>query len=388
MKRIAFLLLLVLALPAGADGPQTAPDLPPVPALVRRVPVVLLVDLSAGQTLYARGSEQRFLPASITKAMSALVAFDLIASGKLAEDTVFTVSPQAAARWSGKGTTLSLRAGERVSVGDLLMGLTTVSANDAAAVLAEGALGSNEAWLGAMNARTRSLGMIGSYFATANGFPDRGQTYVDARDLVRLAKALINDHPDLYRRYFGHRSMLWRGQELFSHDPFANRALPGADGIKTGHTYESGFSFLGAVKRGNRRLVLVLGGAQNEDLRAKASVQLAEWGFAAWDARPFVARGQLVGQARVQDGAAREVPLALAENFVLAVPSGTSPAVTTRIVYTGPLRAPIAKGALVAGLEVHIAGQPVHYLPLHAAEAVKRAGPIDRIVNGLLGLLE
>ena len=387
MKRIACLLLLGLALPVAAASPQAAPNAA-VPALVKRVPVVLLVDLSAGQTLYARGAEKRFLPASITKVMSALVAFDLIASGKLSEDAVFTVSPAAAARWSGKGTTLALRAGERVSVRDLLMGLTTVSANDAAAVLAEGALGSQEAWLAAMNARARALGMTGSQFATPNGFPDHGQTYVTARDLVRLAKALIVDHPELYHHYFGHRSMVWRGQELFSHDPFAAGALPGADGIKTGHTFEAGFNFLGAVERGGRRLVLVIGSAQNEDLRAKVSLQLAEWGYGAWDSRAFVAKGQVIGQALVQDGAARQVPLALPNGFTLAVPKGTQPEVVTRIVYTGPLRAPIAKGATVAGLEVQVAGQPVHYLPLIAAEAVDKAGPFDRIVNGLLGLLE
>lgn len=382
------LLLLALALPVTAGGAVPAPVLAPVPAAVGAAPVALLVDLSAGQTLYARDAEKRFLPASMTKAMSALIAFDLIRAGKLREDAVFTVLPETAARWAGKGTTLNLRAGEQVRVGNLLMGLTTVSANDAAVVLAEGALGSNEAWLAAMNARARALGMNGSHFATPNGFPDRGQTYVTARDLMRLANALIGEHPQLYRRYFGHPAMDWRGARLTSHDPFAGGVLPGADGIKTGHTFEAGFNFLGAVERGGRRLVLVVAGVWSEPQRAAAAKALAEWGYAAWDSRPLGDAGMVVGQARVQQGDARRVPLALPRKFTLAVPKGTHPAVTTRIVYTGPLQAPIPKGAQVAGLEVQIAGQPVHYLPLVTTQAVGKAGPFDRLRNGLLGAFE
>ncbi|MCB2056558.1 MAG: D-alanyl-D-alanine carboxypeptidase, partial [Novosphingobium sp.] len=162
MKRTLIPLLLALGMPLGAAN--SAPQCKPVPAAVYDVPVVLLVDLSAGQTLYAHEAERRLLPASITKAMSALVAFDLIAAGKLSEDAAITVRPDTAARWSGKGTTLSLRSGELVKVRDLLMGLTTASANDAAVALAEGALGSNEAWIAAMNARAQRLGMSGSHF--------------------------------------------------------------------------------------------------------------------------------------------------------------------------------------------------------------------------------
>lgn len=374
----------LVTLPVAAATPSIAP----VPALVERVPVALLVDLSAGQTLYARNAEQRFLPASITKAMSALVAFDLIAAGKLREDQLLTVRPETAVRWAGKGTTLHLRPGEQVPVRDLLMGLTTVSANDAAVALAEGALGSGANWLAAMNARARALGMEHSHFATANGFPDRRQTYVTARDLVRLAQALIADHPVLYRKYFGRRAMIWRGQSLSSHDPFAAAALPGADGIKTGHTYEAGFNFLGAVERSGRRLVVVIGGAANEDLRARSAIALTEWGYSAWDSRPFIAAGQALGTAKVLDGAARKVELRAPRGFSLSVPRGRNPAVETRIVYAGPLRAPVRRGQVVAGLEVAVSGQSVHYLPLIAAQDVAVAGPFDRIVNGLLGLFE
>ena len=382
------LLLSVLALPGLAiAADQAAPAAAAlVPRQAKAAPIALLADLSSGQVLYARAADRRFIPASMTKAMTALVAFDLIAAGRLRENAIVTVTPATAARWSGKGTTLNLRAGEKASVHDLLMGTTTVSANDAAVVLAEGALGSIEAWTAAMNARAAALGMRGSHFASANGFPDHGRTYVTANDLVHLAIALTEDHPELYHRYFGHQSMVWRGTTLRSHDPFAG-LLPGGDGIKTGHSFEAGFNFLGSVTRGNRRIVLVIGNAPTEPGRASAATALAEWSYQAWDSRAFLAPGWVVGAARVQGGAARRVALGVPRGFRLSVPKGAPAQVSGRVVYDGPLRAPLAKGQQVARLELQVAGQPDHTLPLVTLNAVDAAGPIDRIVNGLLGLL-
>jgi D-alanyl-D-alanine carboxypeptidase (penicillin-binding protein 5/6) len=263
--------------------------------------------------------------------------------------------------------------------------MTTVSANDAAVVLAERALGSEAAWLAAMNARGQALGMKDSHFASVNGYPDGGRTYVTARDMVRLAQALITEHPVLYRRYFGRRAMFWRQQQMTSHDPFAE-TLPGGDGIKTGFTRDAGFTFLGAVERDGRRLVLVIGRAPSEPGRAAAATALAEWGYGAWDDASFLKAGWVVGSARVQDGTEHEVPLALPRAYSLALPAGTNPRVSARIVYRGPLPAPIVRGAIVAELKVTVAGQPTYSLPLAAARDVDQAGPFDRIANGLLGL--
>lgn len=386
MARKILLLLTALALPSSIGASGTALPMP-VPAAVNQAPVALLVDLSAGQTLYARSAEQRLLPASMTKAMTALIAFDLIAAGQLDENAEVTVRPEIAKQWAGQGTSLYLRPGQKVRVRDLLLGVTTVSANDASVVLAEAALGSTAAWIKRMNRRAASLGMRGSAFHTPNGWPDGGKTYVTARDMVRLARALIQDHPQLYARYFGKTGMDWQGQRFPNHDPFAG-VVAGADGIKTGHTREAGYNFLGAVDRGGRRLVLVVGGVPSYAGRAHAARALAEWGYTAWESRPFVRQGQIIATARVQGGAARTVPLALARQFSLTVPKGAAPQITTRVVYDGPVPAPIAKGTALGALEVRIAGQPVHFLPLVAAQGVGTAGPVDRLVNGLLGLVE
>ena len=322
----------------------------------------------------------------MTKAMTALIAFDLIASGRLHEDTMITVKPETARRWAGKGTTLHLRGGEQVTVRDLLLGTTTVSANAAAVALAKGALGSLDAWTAAMNTRAAALGMTGSYFANPNGFPDHVRTYVTANDLVRLASALIDGHPALYRRYFGHPAMVWRGTTLRSHDPFAGK-LAGADGIKTGRSSETGFNFLGSVNRGGRRLVVVIGHAVSEPGRAAAATALAEWGYTAWESRTFLTPGFVVGAAKVQGGSARSVPLGVPRSFALALPKGAAAQVSGRILYDGPLKAPLATGEQVARLELHVVGQPLHTIPLVTLRSVTAAGPIDRIVNGLLRLV-
>ena len=386
MKFVRVLLLLSLALPGAAGATMRIFDPPPANvAPPAQAPIALLVDQSSGQILYSRGANADFLPASMTKAMTALIVFDLIKAGELDEDTLVTIRPETAARWAGKGTTLNLRAEERVRIGDLLMGTTVVSANDASVALAEASLGSTEAFVAAMNARARGLGMTRSRFGTPSGFPDRGVTVVTATDLILLANALITEHPELYRRYIGKAAMDWRGAKLTSHDPFAG-VLVGADGIKTGHTYEAGFNFLGTAVRDGRRLVVVIGRSPTEPGRAAAARNLIEWGFAAFESKPFLTPDWIVGAVKVQNGDAREVPVAVPHAYSIATIKRLPSQVSARIVYDGPVRAPITKGAPIARLVVSGAGLPDHSIPLVATASVSRAGPIDRLVNALLGL--
>ena len=386
MKFVRVLLLLSLALPGAASATMRIFEPPPSNvAPPAQAPIALLVDQSSGQILYSRGANADFLPASMTKAMTALIVFDLIKAGELDEDTLVTIRPETAARWAGKGTTLNLRAEERVRIGDLLMGTTVVSANDASVALAEASLGSTEAFVAAMNARARGLGMTRSRFGTPSGFPDRGVTVVTATDLILLANALITEHPELYRRYIGKAAMDWRGAKLTSHDPFAG-VLVGADGIKTGHTYEAGFNFLGTAVRDGRRLVVVIGRSPTEPGRAAAARNLIEWGFAAFESKPFLTPDWIVGAVKVQNGDAREVPVAVPHAYSIATIKRLPSQVSARIVYDGPVRAPITKGAPIARLVVSGAGLPDHSIPLVATASVSRAGPIDRLVNALLGL--
>jgi D-alanyl-D-alanine carboxypeptidase (penicillin-binding protein 5/6) len=357
-----------------------------LPAAVAAVPVYLAVDLSSGQVLAQRDAARRFLPASMTKVMTAYVAFELIRQGKLRPEQRLAVAPRTAVLWSARGTGMRLRAGEQVSVDMLLRGITTISANDASVVLAEGAAGSVAGWTALMNAQARRLGMTASRFGTPNGWPDGGATRVSARDMVTLGTALIERHPELYARYFGKKSLTWNGVTGQNHDPLLG-VVPGADGIKTGHTREAGYNFLGTAVRQGRRIMIVVGGARSEEERAAASRDLLEWGFGAWETLPLVAKGAVIGEARVQGGDARRVGLVAPQGASLTVAAGSRPRAMTTIRYRGPLVAPIAQGAEVAALEIAVAGRVINRVPLVAASSVARAGPFDRLVNGVAGLL-
>jgi D-alanyl-D-alanine carboxypeptidase (penicillin-binding protein 5/6) len=379
---------IVLAATASvlAGVPAEAAIVPP-PAELAGVPVHLAVDLGSAQVLTEREADRRFLPASMTKVMTAWVAFEKIANGSLDPQRKLTVRPETAKAWAGRGTSMWLKPGEQVSVDDLLRGITTISANDACVVLAEGVAGSVAAWTELMNAEARRLGMTGTHFATPNGWPDQGKTFVTARDMVRLGEAMVERHPDLYRRYFGRPVLIWNGVEGRNHDPVTG-VVPGADGIKTGHTAESGYSFLGTARRQGRRLMIVIGGATSEAQRARAARSLLEWGFAEWQSQPLYAPGAVVGSARVQGGDARRVELIAPRRLTVAMPRTGTASPELRIRYRGPLVAPFDAGAQLAELEVRVPGQPTAVLPLVVARSVGAAGPFDRLVNGLAGLVE
>jgi len=273
-----------------------------------------------------------------------------------------------------------------VSVHDLLMGIANVSANDGCVVLAEGAAGSVPNWIALMNAEARRIGMTNSHYGTPNGWMDNGETYVTARDLATLASAMIRRHPDLYHRYIGHETSTWNGITQHNHDPILGK-VEGADGIKTGFTNQAGYGFVGSAVRGGRRLVMVIGSADKPKERAHAAADLMDWGFAAFESRPLFAEGAAVGEARVQDGEARSVPLLAPTAYSATGPRGTREPVALRIVYDGPLPAPINKGDTVASLEIRVGQGAPERVPLVAGADVGKAGPWRRLLNGLAGLV-
>ncbi|MFY8049622.1 MAG: D-alanyl-D-alanine carboxypeptidase family protein [Erythrobacter sp.] len=385
LQRFALFLILLgaLAMPARAQLPfeQVLPAIP----RAEEAPVAMLVDITSGQVLHARNPDRRFMPASVTKVMTLYLAFELIEQGRLDPAQVFTMSPVVAREWRRNGSTMFLDAGERVRVDDLLLGIANVSANDGAAVLGEGQAGSVAAWTLAMNDTARGIGMSGSHFGTPNGFPDEGRTFTTANDLVRLARAMITRHSDKFGYYIGRAGFDYKGIAQVNHDPLIGH-VAGADGIKTGFTNESGFSYLGTARRNGQRLVLVLAGVENGHLRARLARAYMEWGFTAFEHRRLFAPGQAVGEARVQNGDARSLALVGKGAVAVNLPLGSAGKLAATIRYEGPLRAPIASGQEIAVLEVTAPGTAPARIPLYAAEAVGVAGPFDRIINAVAGL--
>jgi D-alanyl-D-alanine carboxypeptidase (penicillin-binding protein 5/6) len=376
--------LVVLASAGSAAVPAVQAEAVPAP-VDPEIPVALLVDLSTGQTLYSREPDRRFVPASVTKVMSIYTAFDLIDRGKLSLDRVVTIDKQVADEWGGKGSTLFLQEGDRLTISELLLGVTTVSANDGAVALAKAAAGSVDNWLVLMNQNAAALGMHDSHFGRPNGYMDEGRTYTSARDLVRLTDAMTSRFPDLYKRFFGHRGMTYHGIAQNNHDPITG-VVPGADGIKTGFTEQAGYNFLGSADRGGRRLAMVIAGAPSPAIRNKSSRQLIEWGFDNFASRELLPKGTAVGEAMVQNGSATGVPL-LTESPVFAnLPVGQDAKASLSLRYRGPIEAPIRRGEEVATLRVAIAGQQAHDVPLVAGADVGTANAWQRLRNGVAGL--
>ena len=373
---------LCLAQPATA---QSTP-VPQPSGEVGVAPVALLVDLGSGRTLYAHNPDQPFLPASVTKTMTAYVAFELMAQGKLRSEQTFAESADAYRHWHGTGSRMFLQYGQPVSVDTLLQGIMSVSANDGCVVLAEGAAGSVANWVALMNDAARRLGMTQSHFGTPNGWMDHGNTYVSARDLVKLADAMITRYPAYYHRYVGHPGMSWNGITQRNHDPTLG-IVPGADGIKTGWTNEAHYTFLGSAERNGRRLVMVLAGVPRPRERAKAAKALLEWGFAQWDMQPLLGAGERVGSVDVAGGDVGELSLVAPRAYYASLPHGSHPPVQMRVIPKGPVVAPITRGAQLATLEVRVGGEAPVYLPLVAAQDVHQGGLMVRLRDELKSLV-
>ena len=376
---------LAFALAAIAPTAAAARSLP-VAAVpdAQDAPIALLVDLSSGQTLFARDENRRFMPASITKVMTTYLAFDRIAQGKLFLQQVTAMRPETFRLWHGVGSTMYLAENMPVTIDELLHGVTTVSANDGAVVLGEAALGSVPAWVAEMNRTARSLGMRDSHFGTTNGWMDEGHTWVTARDLVTLGGAMVTRYPAYYRHFVGARGLAYNGVAQRNHDPISG-VVPGADGIKTGFTNQAGYGFLGSAQRGGRRLMMVVATSPTGRQRNDASRALMEWGFQAFESRVLFPVGTKLADARVQNGGLRRLGLVAPRPIRVAMPRGQSPAVTLKVRYDGPLQAPIAKGQAVAELLVFFDGRQVSTLPLVARNSVSSASPLQRVFNGIAG---
>ncbi len=367
--------------PTPVTSGKLATAQPPAAPVPDEIPVGLLVDITNGQTLFAREESRRFVPASVTKVMTAYTAFRLMEEGALRPDRRFIYTQELEDAWYNEGSNMFLRAGEQPTIGQLLLGVTTVSGNDASVALGVAATGSLENWLQLMNANAVRLGMRDTHFGSPNGYPDGGQTYTSARDLVLLAEAITQDHPALYKRYFGHRLLRWRDITQANHDPVTGR-VDGADGLKTGYTREAGFTFLGSAERNGRRLVMVLAGSPDSRMRDRAARDLLEWGFDAFEREMIAPAGSIMAQALVQDGASDSVALRAPHEIGVALFEGQhSDTLTMEVVYRGPIEAPIEEGEQIATLRVLMDGDLVLERPLEAANAVPAANTLQRIGN-------
>jgi D-alanyl-D-alanine carboxypeptidase (penicillin-binding protein 5/6) len=379
--------IFALALPLIAGSAAAS-----APSYDSAAPIAYMIDQSSGRILYARDADRRMPPASMAKMMTVYVAFKLIKEGRLKLDQTFTVRPETWRRWHGAaaGSLMFLDVDSNVSVDNLLKGIVTLSGNDACVVLAEGIAGTEASFTDLMNAEGKRLGLTNSHFGTSNGWPDNGVTYVTARDLANLAAATIRDFPDLYKQYYSLPSFTW-GKQIgndeaitqANRDPLLGR-IDGADGLKTGHTDEALYGFTGSASQNGRRLIMVVAGLPTFNSRIEESVRFMDWGFKAWRGQPLYKAGAKVATAQVQGGWTRQIDLVAPSNLAATIPNNIATQVKAKVVYDGPLKAPIAKGQTVAHLVVDAGDGTPQSLPLAASEAVSEGGFFARLWTGFL----
>ncbi|HKW81381.1 MAG TPA: D-alanyl-D-alanine carboxypeptidase family protein [Casimicrobiaceae bacterium] len=367
-QRVLSLALALLIVPALAQS--IVPVAVPPPSIAAKA--WLLVDVLSGQTLVAENADAPRAPASLTKLMTAYVAFRALNDKEVSPSQMVTVSEKA---WRAEGSRMFIEPKKAVTVDELLHGVIVQSGNDASIALAETIAGSEDAFVERMNREAARLGMKNTHFVNATGLPAPGETST-ANDLALLAEALIRDFPQHYALY---SIKEYRYNNITQ--PNRNRLLwtdPYVDGIKTGNTDAAGYCLIASAKRGQRRLLSVVLGASSESARAIEAQRLLNYGFQFYDSVQLYQSGQAVSSLRVWKGAAREVPAGFVVDRYVTLPKGQAQNLKLSLEAVEPLLAPVAKGQRVGTVKVTLDGKPVGAYPLVALSDVAPASVLGR----------
>ena len=360
--------LLLLLFPAVLAAQQLAvPSPPPIAARA-----FVLTDFSSGQQLAAHNLNQRIEPASLTKLMTAYLTFSALKQKTLRTDQVVPVSARAA---KSEGSRMFIDPNKPVAVDELIRGMIVQSGNDACVALAEAIGGSEQAFAQMMTREAQRLGMKNTNFMNSTGLP-HPQHYTTAYDLSLLASAIIRDFPEYYPYYsikeYRYNSITQSNR---------NRLLwvdPTVDGMKTGFTENAGYCLVTSARRGARRLISVVLGANSESARATESQKLLNYGFQFYDTAKLYDRNQAVSTVKVWKGSANVVKAGFPYDLYLSVPKGAAEKLKATVETRQPLLAPIAAGQRIGVLRVELEGKPYGEFPVVALEEVPMAGILGR----------
>lgn len=343
----------------------------------------ILIDGETGAVLFAKDADAPVQPASLAKLMTVELAFKALRDGEATLGQPFSISESATAATKAGAVNMALNPGQSVRLEDLVLGITVHSANDACIALAEGLAGGEQPFVDRMNARARDLGLFKSAFANATGLPAPGQQ-VTMREIAMLGRHIWQTYPEYYGYYALPEFTL--GKNTFRNRNPLLRMKIGADGMQTGLSEASGYTLLGAAAQGDRRLFLAVSGLATEAERSAEAKRLIDWGMSSFTRREAFAAGGIIGEAVVYGGMHATVPLAAEKAVTLLAPVADPGRISGRIVYEGPLAAPIAKGQRVGVLRIAIGDMPSLDVPLHAAADVP-LGPLTSRAYDAIGEL-
>ena len=365
-------LALASVLPTSATRAQT---------FQTTAPIAALIDFETGAVLFEKNANEPMAPGATVKLMTAEVVFHEIEEGRLHLDDAFEVSENAwrngGAHSHGTATFLDIHS--RVRVEDLLRGLIVQSGNDAAMTLAEGIAGTEDNFANLMNKRAGELGLSHSTFANPRGTKGDPRQKTTAHDMAQLAGHIIRDDAAFYH-YFGEKEFTWNKIRQLNRDPLLSMDL-GADGLMIEDTPEDGFGLVGSATQNDQRLIVVVNGLKTAADRAEEARKLLNWGFRSFDPRVIFQPGDTVGAASVYGGAQSEVPLVCETPVKVFLTRGAQERLTAKIVYVGPLVAPIAAGVEVARLKVWRGSTLALDMPLKTKDAVALGGLSSRALD-------
>ena len=335
----------------------------------------LILETETGAVLLDKGADERIPPASMSKIMTAYIVFGMLKEGRAALTDELPVSERA---WRLQGSKMFVPIGGRISIDDLLKGVIIQSGNDACLVLAEGLAGSEESFVELMNQKANQIGLKDSHFTNVSGLPDPDH-WMTGRDLATLAIRTIRDFPEYYH-YYSEMDYEFNNIKQGNRNPLLYKNV-GADGLKTGHTEEAGYSLTASVARENRRIILVLNGLPTMKARAQESERLIEWAFREFNDYRLFAAGDKVDDGEVWLGAEPKVPLSVGKDFIVTLPRKARKDMKVTVEYDRPISAPIQKGDTVGKVVMTAPEVTPVEAPLVAAASIERMNPLGRIAT-------
>ena len=345
-------------------------------------PTAILIEATSGSVLFEKNADELRAPSSMMKLMTAEVVFNAIKNGDVKLNDEYRISENAWRKGGAPsgGSTMFAAINSKVPVSDLLHGAIIQSGNDACIALAEGMAGNERIFAAEMmTKRARELGLMRSTFGNSNGLPDPANK-MTVRELAKLARYVIQTYPELYK-LFGEREFTWNKIRQQNRNPLLT-SLEGADGLKTGYTKEGGYGMVGSAVQNGMRLIVVVNGLEDPDDRASEAKKMLEWGFRNFEARTLFAAQQPVGYARVFGGESRSVKLASPEPIKVMVPKNGSDKLIARVVYSGPVRAPVESGQKVGLVKVWRGANIAVEAPVYAAESIAQGSTMRRAIDG------
>jgi serine-type D-Ala-D-Ala carboxypeptidase (penicillin-binding protein 5/6) len=350
-------------------------------------PTAILIEASSGSVLFEKNADELRAPSSMMKLMTAEVVFHAIQQNEIKLTDEYPVSEYAWRKGGAPagGSTMFAILHSRIAVDDLLHGAIIQSGNDACIVLAEGIAGNERTFAAEkMTKRARELGLTQSTFANSNGLPDPGNK-MTVRELAKLARYIIQTYPEFYK-LFGEKEFTWNKIRQPNRNPLLT-SLEGADGLKTGYTKDGGYGMVGSAVQNGIRLIVVVNGLDDPEDRAAEAKKMLEWGFRNFEARTLFAAQQPVGYAKVFGGESRSVKLASPEPIKVMVQKNGTDKLIARVVYSGPVRAPIEPGQRIGVIKVWRGGNIAVEAPVFAADPVGKGSTMRRAVDGVSELV-